>query len=176
MDPTWIVRLDAPGEGPRLAVKDCIDVEGLPTTAGCQAVAEQAGPAVRDAPVVAAARRAGARVVGKTSPTQLGWSAGGGNPRPGAPGEPGGPPPGRVGRTRPAPDLGVDPATDAAVDAALAGLQVTDVTGFDFRTVNEAGNVSIDVEAYQANAYLLPRLDQLAPHNRRSMTESAQIT
>jgi amidase len=29
-DSTWIVRLDAPGDGPRLAVKDCIDVEGLP--------------------------------------------------------------------------------------------------------------------------------------------------
>ena len=60
--------------------------------------------------------------------------------------------PGRVGRIRPAPDLGVDPATDAAVDAALVGLQVTDVTGFDFRAVNEAGNVAIDVEGYQANA------------------------
>jgi hypothetical protein len=60
MDPTWIVRLDVPGDGPRLAVKDCIDVEGLPTTAGCQVVAEQASPAVADAPVVAAARRAGA--------------------------------------------------------------------------------------------------------------------
>jgi amidase len=84
--------------------------------------------------------------------------------------------PAGVGRIQPASDLGVDPATDAAVDAALAGLQVTDVTGFDFRAVNEAGNVSIDVEAYQANAYLLPRLDQLAPHNRRSMTEAAQIT
>ena len=55
MDPTWIVRLDAPGDGPRLAVKDCIDVEGLPTTAGCQAIAEQASPAARDAPVVTAA-------------------------------------------------------------------------------------------------------------------------
>jgi Asp-tRNA(Asn)/Glu-tRNA(Gln) amidotransferase A subunit family amidase len=41
-DPTWIVRLDAPGDGPRLAVKDCIDVEGLPTTVGCQLIAEQA--------------------------------------------------------------------------------------------------------------------------------------
>src|SRR6266568_1136470 len=84
--------------------------------------------------------------------------------------------PARVGRIRPAPDIGVDPATDAAVDAALAGVQVTDVTGFDFRAVDQAGNVSIDVEAYQANAHLLPRLDQLAPHNRRSMTEAAQIT
>jgi amidase len=64
MDPTWIVRFDAPGDGPRLAVKDCIDVEALPTTAGCQVVAEQARPAAADAPVVAAARRAGARIAG----------------------------------------------------------------------------------------------------------------
>jgi len=272
MNPTWMVRLDAPGDGPRLAVKDCIDVEGLPTTAGCQVIAEQANPAPADAPVVAAARRAGARIVGKTSLTELCWSASGVNPWSGTPANPLDPrrlpggsssgsavavaageadvalgtdtggsvripaaccgiaglkttwgrvpldgvyplassmdtvgplgvdvaavelgmrlidpgfagasaePPARVGRIRPAPDLGVDPATDAAVDAALVtltGLQVTDVTGFDFRAVNEAGNVSIDVEAYQANAYLLPRLDQLAPHNRRSMTEAAQIT
>jgi amidase len=254
MDPTWIVRLDAPGDGPRLAVKDCIDVEGLPTTAGCPVVAEQANPAAADAPVVAAARRAGARIVGKTSLTELCWSASGVNPWSGTPPNPldprrvpGGSSSGSavavaageadvalgtdtggsvripaaccgivglkttwgrvpldgvyplassmdtvgplgvdvaavelgmrlIGRIRPAPDLGVDPATDAAVDAALAGVQVTDVTGFDFRAVNEAGNVSIDVEAYQANAYLLPRLDQLAPHNRRSMTEAAQIT
>src|ERR1700755_843238 len=73
MDPTWIVRLDAPGDGPRLAVKDCIDVEGLPTTAGCQVIAEQASPAVADAPVVAAARRAGGRIVGKTKLTELCW-------------------------------------------------------------------------------------------------------
>jgi amidase len=269
MDPTWIVRLDAPGDGPRLAVKDCIDVEGLPTTAGCQAIAEQAGPADRDAPVVAAARRAGARIVGKTSLTELCWSASGVNPWLGTPENPADPrrlpggsssgsavaiargeadaalgtdtggsvripaaccgiaglkttwgrvpldgvyplapsmdtvgplgadvaavelglrlidpgftgasaeAPGQVGRIRPAPDLGVDPATDAAVDAALAGLQVTDVTGFDFRAVNEAGNVSIDVEAYPANAHLLPHLDRLTPGIRRSMTESAAIT
>ena len=68
----------------------------------------------------------------------------------------------------------MDPATDAAVDAALAGLQVTDVTGFDFRAVNEAGNVAIDVEAYPANAHLLPHLDRLTPHIQRAMTESAR--
>ena len=85
MDPTWIVRLDAPGDGPRLAVKDCIDVAGLPTTAGCQVVAEQANPAARDAAVVAAARRAGARIVGKTNLTELCWSASGVNPWSGTP-------------------------------------------------------------------------------------------
>src|SRR5262245_57435460 len=88
MDPTWIVRLDAPGDGPRLAVKDCIDVEGLPTTAGCQVVAEQARPAAADAPVVTAARRAGARIVGKTNLTELCWSASGVNPWSGTPANP----------------------------------------------------------------------------------------
>ena len=88
MDPTWIVRLDAPGDGPRLAVKDCIDVEGLPTTAGCQVVAEQASPAARDAAVVAATRRAGARIVGKTSLTELCWSASGVNSWSGTPPNP----------------------------------------------------------------------------------------
>ena len=82
---TWLVRLEAPGDGPRLAVKDCIDVEGVPTTVGCQAIAERAGPAARDAPVVAAARRSGARIVGKTNLTELCWSAGGWNPWSGTP-------------------------------------------------------------------------------------------
>jgi len=85
MDATWIIRLEAAGDGPRLAVKDCIDVEGLPTTVGCQAIAEQAKPAASDAPVVAAARRAGARIVGKTNLTELCWSAGGTNPWSGTP-------------------------------------------------------------------------------------------
>jgi amidase len=85
MDSTWMVRLDAAGDGPRLAVKDCIDVEGLPTTAGCQVVAELASPAARDAAVVAAARRSGARIVGKTSLTELCWSASGVNPWSGTP-------------------------------------------------------------------------------------------
>src|SRR5258708_11764901 len=85
MNPTWIVRLDAPGDGPRLAVKDCIDVEGLPPRAGCQVIAEQASPAAVDAPVVAAARRAGARIVGKTNLTELCWSASGVNAWSGTP-------------------------------------------------------------------------------------------
>ncbi len=76
---TWVVRLDAAGGGPRLAVKDCIDVAGLPTTAGCPVVAEMAEPAGNDASVVASAREAGARVVGKTGLTELCWSANGVN-------------------------------------------------------------------------------------------------
>jgi amidase len=78
---TWVVRLNDGdgGDGPRLAVKDCIDVAGLPTTAGCPVVAEMAERATRDAAVVASARKAGARIVGKTSLTELCWSANGVN-------------------------------------------------------------------------------------------------
>jgi amidase len=78
---TWVVRIpaDAAGSdaGPRLAVKDCIDVAGLPTTAGCPVVAEMAELAHTDAAVVASAREGGARVVGKTGLTELCWSASG---------------------------------------------------------------------------------------------------
>src|ERR1700761_6246708 len=80
---TWVVRIpgDADGSaaGPRLAVKDCIDVAGLPTTAGCPVVAEMAERAETDAAVVASARMSGARIVGKTGLTELCWSASGVN-------------------------------------------------------------------------------------------------
>ena len=76
---TWVVRLATDGAGPRLAVKDSIDVAGVPTTAGCPVVAEMADPAPVDAAVVASARDAGARIVGKTGLTELGWSVSGVN-------------------------------------------------------------------------------------------------
>jgi len=82
---TWLTRLDAPGDGPRLAVKDCIDVAGLPTTVGCPVIAERAGPATADAPAVSTARRSGARIVGKTNLSELCWSAEGVNPWSGTP-------------------------------------------------------------------------------------------
>src|ERR1700758_4794209 len=78
---TWVIRIpldaDSNGAGPRLAVKDCIDVAGLPTTAGCPVVAEMAERAHTDAAVVASAREGGARIVGKASLTELCWSASG---------------------------------------------------------------------------------------------------
>jgi amidase len=78
---TWVVRIPGDADGndtrPRLAVKDCIDVAGLPTTAGCPVVAEMAERAHTDAPVVASAREGGARIVGKASLTELCWSASG---------------------------------------------------------------------------------------------------
>ena len=80
--PTWIVLLAPAGPkvpGVRLAVKDCIDVVGLPTTVGCPVIAERARPAAQDAAVVAAARRSGAQIVGKTNLSELCWSAVGTN-------------------------------------------------------------------------------------------------
>ena len=78
---TWVVRITGDADGndtrPRLAVKDCIDVAGLPTTAGCPVVAEMAERAHTDAAVVASAREGGARIVGKASLTELCWSASG---------------------------------------------------------------------------------------------------
>lgn len=61
-----------PLAGVRLAVKDVIDVAGLPTSLG---VPSWAGPvAARDAAAVAAATAAGARVVGKTATAELALS------------------------------------------------------------------------------------------------------
>jgi amidase len=77
---TWITRIDAAGPGALLAVKDAIDVEGVPTTVGCAAVADLAKPAERDAPCVATARAAGAVIVGKTNLHELCFGTAGTNP------------------------------------------------------------------------------------------------
>ena len=270
--PTWIVRLDdvaAGTPGVRLAVKDCIDVAGLPTTVGCPVIAERARPADRDAAVVAAARRSGAQILGKTNLAELCWSALGSNAWSGMPVNPADPrrvpggsssgsavavatgeadvalgtdtggsvripaaccgvvglkttwgripvdgvyplarsldtvgplgadvaavelgmrliEPGfmagsgelSVARIRPETDPEVDPAVEAAIDAALAaaGLAVTEVAGFDFAAANAAGNLLIDVEAYQVNEYLLPDLARLSSYNQRNLPEAAAIT
>ncbi|MGW4355480.1 amidase family protein, partial [Nocardia sp. NPDC004582] len=77
---TWILRRDiatvdadiatatGPLAGARLAVKDNVDVAGLPTTAACP---DFAYTPERDAPAVAALRAAGAVVVGKTNLDQF---------------------------------------------------------------------------------------------------------
>ena len=77
---TWISRLDERGSGLRLAVKDCIDVAGTVTTAGCAALADEGLVATQDADVVAAMRAAGARVVGKTNLHELCFGTSGENP------------------------------------------------------------------------------------------------
>ncbi|HUA42641.1 MAG TPA: amidase [Streptosporangiaceae bacterium] len=76
---TFITRLSDAGTGIRLAVKDLIDVEGVPTTAGSRAVAVAAAPAPRDAPCMAGARAAGAILVGKVNLHELAFGASGVN-------------------------------------------------------------------------------------------------
>src|SRR5215469_8021290 len=76
---TFITRLNQSGSGPRLAVKDLIDMVGVPTTAGSRAVAETAVPAVADAACMAGARAAGAAIVGKVNLHELAFGAAGTN-------------------------------------------------------------------------------------------------
>jgi len=65
------------GSGLRVAVKDIIDLAGLPTTAGCLAVASTAEPARQDASCLAGLRaaieRGQARFVGKTNLHELAY-------------------------------------------------------------------------------------------------------
>jgi amidase len=68
---TFITKLDGAGSGLRLAVKDIVDVEGVPTTAGSRAVERTAKPAEADAACLAGARAADARLVGKANLHEL---------------------------------------------------------------------------------------------------------
>ncbi|HEY3879235.1 MAG TPA: amidase [Trebonia sp.] len=273
---TWVVRIagdaDGNGAGPRLAVKDCIDVAGLPTTAGCPVVAEMAEPAETDAPVVASAREGGARIAGKTALTELCWSASGVNRWAGTPANPrdprrlpggsssgsavavatgqadvalgtdtggsvripaaccgvaglktthgripvkgvyplapsldtvgplgadldavelgmrliepsfqvpGSPGPLTAGRIAVPAEAGeADPAVTEAVDLALAaaGVELTDVPGWDADAARSAISVLIDAEGFRCNAYLMPYMKQLSPHVRRNMERGARLT
>lgn len=80
---TWIVKETPSGAGPLVAVKDLIDVAGLPTTAASRAVADTAQPAQRDAPCLAGLRAAiaegRARFAGKTNLHELAYGISGVN-------------------------------------------------------------------------------------------------
>ena len=90
-DSTWITELDpsqdpqAAPDGIRLAIKDCIDVAGVVTTAGSRVVAERTEAALADAACLAGARAAGARIVGKTNLHELCFGSSGVNPHYGTP-------------------------------------------------------------------------------------------
>ncbi len=86
---TFLVRVEPPpGVGPRLAVKDLIDVAGLPTTCASAPVAARARPAPVDADCVARARAAGARIVGKANLHELAFGGTGVNRWSGTPTNP----------------------------------------------------------------------------------------
>ena len=76
---TFITQLEHRGGGLRLAVKDLIDLAGVPTTAGSRALAETAVPADADAPCMAGARAAGVAIVGKVNLHELAFGASGVN-------------------------------------------------------------------------------------------------
>ena len=76
---TFITRLSDGGDGIRLAVKDLVDIAGVPTTAGSRALAQIAGPADKDASCMAGARAAGALIVGKANLYELAFGASGVN-------------------------------------------------------------------------------------------------
>ncbi len=88
-DHVFITRVDpGGGTGPTLAVKDCIDIAGLPTTAGSAVVAASAEPATADAACLAGFRAGGVRIVGKTNLHELCSGATGINPHFGTPRNP----------------------------------------------------------------------------------------
>jgi amidase len=82
---TWILRLDAPGRGPRVAIKDLIDVAGTPTTGASAVLAAMAEPADLDAACLAGLRDADVAIVGKTNLHELAAGGTGINPHFGTP-------------------------------------------------------------------------------------------
>jgi aspartyl-tRNA(Asn)/glutamyl-tRNA(Gln) amidotransferase subunit A len=77
-----------PLDGAIVSIKDLFDVAGEPTRAGSKVLADEAKPAVADAPVVRRLRAAGAVIVAKTNMTEFAFSALGLNPHFGTPGNP----------------------------------------------------------------------------------------
>lgn len=83
---TFLTRLDPPaGDGPTVAVKDLIDLAGLPTTCGSRPVAARAVPAAHDAACIRTVRANGGRIVGKTNLHELAFGGTGINEFTGTP-------------------------------------------------------------------------------------------
>ncbi|MGQ0830741.1 MAG: amidase [Microthrixaceae bacterium] len=85
---TWILRLDEPGGGLRVAIKDLIDVAGTPTTGGSRVLADVARPATHDAACLAGLRAVDAALVGKANLHELACGGTGVNPHFGTPRNP----------------------------------------------------------------------------------------
>jgi len=77
-----------PLDGAIVSIKDLFDVAGEPTRAGSRILAEEAQPAVADAPAIRRLRAAGAVIVAKTNMSEYAFSGVGLNPHFGTPGNP----------------------------------------------------------------------------------------
>src|SRR4051812_5268751 len=86
---TYITRFADSGTGVAVAVKDLIDIAGVPTTAACRALADTSGPAAQDALCLKEIRRREAAgelwLVGKTNLHELAFGTTGINPWYGTP-------------------------------------------------------------------------------------------
>lgn len=80
--------MDEPGSGPRVAIKDLLDVAGTPTTAGCRVLAATAEAAEADAACLAPLRAADVAIVGKANLHELASGGTGVNPHYGTPTNP----------------------------------------------------------------------------------------
>ena len=83
----FVLRMELGGDGPRVGVKDSIDIAGYPTRAGSAAMAS-APPALRHAVVVQALLERGCRIVGKTNMHDLAYGVTGINRWSGTPRNP----------------------------------------------------------------------------------------
>lgn len=78
---SWqICRFKHGDNGPRVGLKDLIDVEGSVTTAGSRLIASKAKPAETDADLVTTLKTNGAEIVAKTNLTEFAFGATGINP------------------------------------------------------------------------------------------------
>ncbi|MFZ1952287.1 MAG: amidase [Pseudolabrys sp.] len=77
-----------PLDGTIVSIKDLFDVAGEATRVGSKIFAEEAKPAVADAPVVRRLRAGGAIIVAKTNMSEFAYSGIGANPHFGTPGNP----------------------------------------------------------------------------------------
>ncbi|MBS7669400.1 amidase [Croceicoccus gelatinilyticus] len=85
LDPNILTqRLDLGGDGPRVVVKDCLDITGTRTGCGSRAMADCA-PAKANAAVVDALVAAGCRIVGKANMHELAYGVTGINAYTGTP-------------------------------------------------------------------------------------------